>query len=181
MKEMYEKQELKQLLELPARNYKDRIFRMLFKEKNRALELKVLVLNINAGCNEELKARCKTLSEYMLFVDAVRNHTKNMPFPEAMETAIDECIRNGILADFLRGNKSEVQRVGIFEYDEQKYLEMERRDAEERGKAQGEKLGEERLGRLLTALFQSGKLEEAQRAAADKEFRNQLYKEYGIL
>lgn len=34
MKEMYEKQELKQLLELPARNYKDRIFRMLFKEKN---------------------------------------------------------------------------------------------------------------------------------------------------
>ncbi len=34
MKEMYEKQELKQLLELPTRNYKDRIFRMLFKEKN---------------------------------------------------------------------------------------------------------------------------------------------------
>ena len=39
MNEMYEKRELQRLLELPLRNYKDRIFRMLFKEKHRALEL----------------------------------------------------------------------------------------------------------------------------------------------
>ena len=103
-----------------------------------------------------------------------------MPFPEAMETAIDECIRTGILAEFLKGNKAEVQKVGIFEYDEEKHLEMERREAEERGEKRGEARGEERLGRLLTELFQSGKLEEVQRASADKEFRDKLYKEYGI-
>ena len=136
-----------------------------------------------------VKARSKTLYEYMLFVDAVRNYTKNMPFPEAMETAIDECIRTGILAEFLRGNKAEVQKVGIFEYDEEKHLEMERREAEERGRkigekigeARGEKIGEERLGRLLKELLRSGKLEEAERASSDKEFRDKLYKEYGIL
>lgn len=39
MNEMYNQHELKKLLEFPVRDYKDRIFRMLFKDKKRALEL----------------------------------------------------------------------------------------------------------------------------------------------
>ena len=171
---------------------------------NPALELKVQVLNINPGFNEELKDRSKTLYEYMIFVDAVRNHSKSLPFPEAMEAAIEECIRNDILADFLRANKAEVKKVGIFEYDEEKHLAMEREEAEERGRKEGRKegiaegeklgreqgeklgrelgleLGEKRMEHLLSELFRSGKMEEAKKAVADKAFRDELYKKYNI-
>ena len=90
-----------------------------------------------------------------------------------MDIAIDECIQNGILADFLRDNKAEVQKVVLFEYDEERQLEMERRDARERA--------EERFGQLLSELFHDGRLEDAKRIATDKEFREHLYEEYGIL
>ena len=31
--------------------------------------------------------------------------------------AVDECIRNGVLADFLRRNRAEVVMISIFEYN----------------------------------------------------------------
>lgn len=133
-----------------------------------ALELKVLVLNINPGFNEELKSHCKTLCEYMQFVNTVRKYRKEMDFPEAMKYAIDECIRNGILEDFLRQNRAEVETVGIFEYDEEKFLEYERNEAEKR------------LGQLVNELLNADRLEEVRKVTTDKEFREQLYKEYGI-
>lgn len=59
----------------------------------------------------------------MKFVDAVRKYQQQIPFPEAVEKAIDECIKKGILAEFLRKNRAEVLRVSIFEYDEEKTYE----------------------------------------------------------
>lgn len=140
--------------------------------ENPALELKVLILNINEGYNEELKSKCKTLYEYMIFIDMVRNNAKIMPFPEAMEAAIDECIRKGILEDFLRENKAEVKKVGIFEYDEEKHMEMERSEAEERG--------EKRVVELLSRLLNEGNFEAVKKAASEKTFRDELYKKYNI-
>ena len=51
-----------------------------------------------------------------------------MSFPEAVEKAIDECIKKGILAEFLRKNRAEVLRVSIFEYDEEEHMRQERKD-----------------------------------------------------
>ena len=66
------------------------------------LELKVLVLNINQGKNKELLEVCKTLKEYMIFVDRIRLYTKTMELGAAAEKAVDECIHEGVLSDFLR-------------------------------------------------------------------------------
>ena len=38
---------------------------------------------------------------------------------EAVKLAVDECIRNNILSEFLRANKSEVISMSIFEYDKE--------------------------------------------------------------
>lgn len=57
------------------------------------LELKVLVLNINPGMNEQLNDRCSTLKEYVIYVERVRSYVKNMPLEEAVEKAIDDCIQ----------------------------------------------------------------------------------------
>ena len=40
--------------------------------------------------------------EYMLLVERIRRYTKNMPLNEAVETAVNECIEENILADFLQ-------------------------------------------------------------------------------
>ena len=64
------------------------------------LELQVLVLNINEGYNVWLKEKCQSMYEYMQYVDRVRYYRKQKGYSllQAIETAIDECIKEGILA-----------------------------------------------------------------------------------
>ena len=102
-----------------------------------ALELKALVLNINRGKNGELMEKCRPLREYMEFVDRVRTYEKDLGFPAAVEMAVHTCIKDGILADFLQKNKAEVVSLSIYEYDEAKHIELERKDAMEEGMTQG--------------------------------------------
>ena len=109
--------------------------------KEPQLELKVQVWNINAGNNEELKAQCKVLGEYMQYVDCVRKYLERQPVEEAVVSAVDECIERGILSDFLRKNKAEVVPVSIFEYDEEAVREVIRRSAEQRGLEDGMRKG----------------------------------------
>lgn len=101
------------------------------------LELRVRVLNINEGFNEGLKEACRTLKEYMLYVDKVRTYEKSMPISEAMDKAMDECIRQGILEGFLLKNKAEVKRMSIFEYDEEAVRRGIRDEAYADGVAEG--------------------------------------------
>lgn len=65
------------------------------------MELRVIVLNINEGYNAELKRQCRTLEEYMKYVDRVREYAASMPMGEAVDRAVDERIDEGILRDFL--------------------------------------------------------------------------------
>ena len=65
---------------------------------------------------------------------------------EAVNRAVDECIRNDVLADFLRKNRAEVEMTSIFEYnqeEEERKLRAAERQAGydvgyERGAAEGE-------------------------------------------
>lgn len=101
------------------------------------LELWVQVLNINSGFNEALKAQCSTLQEYMEYVDRVRNYAKGMPLNVAVDRALDECIRQGILREFLRQNRAEVTKMSIFEYDDEAVKRWLRKDAFDDGEAKG--------------------------------------------
>ncbi len=96
-----------------------------------SLELKVKVVNINSGMNEELKKRCPIIAEYSTYVETVREYAKAMPVTDAVIKAVDDCIKNNILKDFLLQQKAEVISMSIFEYDEEKEMarikkEMER-------------------------------------------------------
>lgn len=50
----------------------------------------------------------------------------------AVSLAVKECIREGILSDFLRQNRAEVEKVSIFEYDKEEE-ERKLREAEYEG------------------------------------------------
>ena len=84
------------------------------------LELSVTVLNINSGFNESLKETCSLMGEYMQYVERVRHYTKTMHLDQAVSKAVDDCIQEGILAEFLTSWKSEVIAMSIFEYDEKR-------------------------------------------------------------
>ena len=74
---------------------------------------------------------------------------------DAYEHAIKECIRQGILADYLTKRGSEVVNMLVAEYDYEMDIEVQREEAfeegERLGRMEGERLGRiegERLGRM---------------------------------
>ncbi len=119
------------------------------------LELRVQVLNINEGFNKKLK-------EYMLYVDKVRNYAKRMLIGEAVDKAVDECIGQGVLEEFLLKNRAEVKRRSIFEYNE----EAVRRGIRDEAYAEGETIGEARgiAKSILLILEKKGSVSEELRA-----------------
>ena len=155
------------------------------------LELKVTMLNINAGHNEELMNSCRVLWEYAQYVARVRKYVAEMPLGEAVERAITECIREGILAIFLEKNRAEVVKVSIFEYDKEKE-EKKLRKAEyeygrEEGRAEGREEGRiegEHSGRtqLLTLISQMSAGEDTDKITqlTDPEVLKEMMKKYGI-
>lgn len=62
--------------------------------------------------------------------------------------AVDECIKEGVLTEFLSRNRAEAIQMSIFEYDEERELAIIRRDEREIGVAQGIEQGIEQ-GLLL--------------------------------
>ena len=105
------------------------------------LELKVLMLNVNEGHNKELMEQCQTLKEYAIYVARVRKYTSEMNLNDAVARAIDECIKEEILVEFLRKNRSEVKMVSILEYDKE-WEEKKLRKAEyEAGRSEGIEIG----------------------------------------
>ena len=74
------------------------------------------------------------------------------------------------------------------EYDEKRTMELFKNEWKEEGRQEGldegEKKGlqkgEKMMGSLMTILYSFGKIDDATRAVEDKEFREKLYKEYGI-
>ncbi len=145
------------------------------RQERPALELAVLVYNINLGHNQELLDTCCLLKEYAQYVEQVRTFAKEMSFPEAVEQAVEHCIRNGILSDFLSENRAEAIAVSIFEYDEEKHIQSERKEWREIGREEGEN----KVLQLMQKLMEAGKTGEMKRALSDPAFREQLYREYG--
>ncbi len=125
------------------------------------LELKVLMLNVNEGHNKDLMEQCQTLKEYAIYVARVRKYASALNLNDAVERAITECIKEGILVDFLRKNRSEVKMVSILEYDkeweEKKLRKAEYEAGKEEGKNEGIEIGrEEAMAEMIHNMIKSG-------------------------
>ena len=109
--------------------------------KETQLELTAVLLNINRNHNRELMEACRDLKDYAEYVDRVRKYARELPLSEAVERAITECIREGVLKEFLEKNRAEVKKMSIYEYDQEKHIRMERQDAWEDGMQEGRREG----------------------------------------
>ena len=92
------------------------------------------MLNINLGHNEKLKGMCKSLNDYSEYTERVRKYARTIPIEEAVEQAITECIKEDILAEFLKQNRAEAKSVSIYEYDQEKHMRQEREASWEEGR-----------------------------------------------
>ena len=105
------------------------------------LELTVTAYNINAGHNVVLMEKCRPLKEYADFIDRVRCALKGKKTDAekiaALEKVIDECIRDGIMKDFLVGHREAVIKMNLVEYNEQDEREGILEDGKEIGIEQG--------------------------------------------
>ncbi len=106
-------------------------------EEQPYLELKTIIVNINSDKRLQLIENCPTLCQYTTFVECVHTYTVHYPLEEAINMAIDECIHNNVLSDFLTHNKAEVVKMSIYEYDEARELNLIRESERSQGLQQG--------------------------------------------
>ena len=98
---------------------------------------------------------CKDLRDYSIYVAKLRsymdgnggnienadtlsnNKHHKMTIEEAVEKTIDECIKEGILADILTKFRSEVKKMSILEYNARLHEETLKKEGFEDGRTEG--------------------------------------------
>ena len=120
---------------------------------NPELELKVRVININEDVH--ILNKCKTLRDYMTFVNKVRFKmgVEGDDVRIAVTEAIDECIDEDILVDFFEQHREEVVEVSIYDYDEEDVRRTLFEEAKEMAK---EELKEKAKEELTQEVFAEG-------------------------
>lgn len=104
-----------------------------------ALECRARMLNINLGHNQALMKRCQKLNEYACFIARIRGYLdRKYSLEDAVNRAVDECIEEGILADILSKNRSEVINLILTDYDEKFHMQTVRKEGYEEGYGDGE-------------------------------------------
>lgn len=103
-----------------------------------------------------------------------------MSIGEAVDSAIDECIKEDILREFLERNRAEARAMSIYEYNQEEHIRLEREDAFEDGRKVGKEEGENRLGKLVEVLLEEGLDDIVKLVAIDETVRAEYYKKYNI-
>lgn len=99
------------------------------KETPGCLECIATVLNINIGYNEKLQHACKTLHDYAIMIEKIRRNRKDGKTLEtAINYAVEECIRDNVLTEFLRKNRAEVLNLILTSYDEEEHMQYIRQE-----------------------------------------------------
>ena len=129
-------------------------------KKRGCLECEVRMLNINYGHNKELMEKSGRLKEYAFFVDKLRKYAKEFPsqLELAITKAIDECIAENVLKNFLIEKKSEVLEMLDDLFDKELYEKDLKQIAFEEGEQIGIGKGEHnKLVNLVQKKLAKGK------------------------
>lgn len=95
-----------------------------------SVELKVKVININSDKAHELLRKCGILREYSRFIDTVRKYSGE---EDSIKKTINDCIQQGILADYLKRKGSEETNMLIAEYSYEEDMQVKRQEALQQG------------------------------------------------
>lgn len=114
------------------------------KKNNTMLELEVKQININYKEENALLKRSQTLSEYSFLIYMIREFlAKRKTRDEAITLALQLCIKQGILGEYLNQKSSEVFNMLLTEYNQEEALRVQREEAKEEGREEGKEEGKE--------------------------------------
>ena len=88
--------------------------------------------NINPGKNDDFLENCSILKEYTTFIEKVREYTDNN-LEKPIEAAIEWCIANDILKEFLTTHKPEVLKAMTIDMTWEHREKIIRREEREEG------------------------------------------------
>jgi hypothetical protein len=97
---------------------------------------------------------------------------------KAVEETLRICRDQNVLKEYLKNKEAE--EIMFTWLDEQRAKKFEYEEIKQEGRAEGEKIGQNKLGSLMIQLKNLGRTEDAFKAASDEAYRNQLYKDLGI-
>ena len=108
------------------------------QEEHYELDLICVAYNINPGYNEHIQQNSIVLSGYTTFVEKVRRYIKQeITIKDALKRAIDECISEGILAEFFKKHRKEVIEMEALDFTFERREKLIRRDSLEEGIMKG--------------------------------------------
>ena len=107
-----------------------------------SINVRVKVYNINSkeDGKVEILEKCKILKEYSEFIEVYRRYLE-LEYEEPAKQAINECLREGILVDYLREAGDEIMSFLTAEYDYDMDIKVNREEAYEEGFNKGEEQG----------------------------------------
>ena len=164
----------------------------IHEDKSGEFEWTATVINLNHPELDTRLSACKVLADYIIFVRKVQKYKQENNLEEAINKAVDECIREGILSKILRLHKAEVIELILTEFNKELYEQGLREDAWEEGLEEGRAVGLElgkaaglELGRaegrragmteILVSLVKKGRIT-SEEAAEEAKMDLQIFK-----
>jgi predicted transposase/invertase (TIGR01784 family) len=88
--------------------------------------------------------KCETLDNYSIFIDKIRKNQKTgLKLEEAVNNAIEYCIKNNILKEYLETHGAEAYNMIFSEWNWDDALEVAREEGREDGLEEGREEGRE--------------------------------------
>ena len=126
------------------------------------IDVRVRMININYGRNEQLMKCCKPLEEYAWFIDAIRAKQKEHDIKISVKQALDEMPKDFVIRDFLITNRQEVEGMLDTEYKEAEVMELFKEDGRKEGITEGREEGiQQRDFEKISDMLGRGKSPEA--------------------
>lgn len=124
----------------------DRVYLAYKKVDNNRIEKEKRKVANDYLTQTSLISKCKVLKEYVILTTRMREYIskysgKDFSDEEAVKMAVDECINENVLREFLLENKAEVVKMFLTEYNEKQTLENTYNDGVEVGKEKGIEIG----------------------------------------
>ena len=94
--------------------------------------------HLNPGHNDGIVKACRMLNDYSLFIAKIRElRYDGYELEDAVNTAIDHCINNNILSEYLTKHRAEAKDMILTEYDDEKVKALIKRESFEEGLEKG--------------------------------------------
>lgn len=107
-----------------------------------SLEVVAHVFNINYGKNRQLMERCQRLHDYAYLLQRIRHYRESgLTLIAAVDKAVEACIREGVMKEFLLKHRGEVTDIILTEYNAELHINSEKKLSFEEGQIQGHQEG----------------------------------------